>query len=381
MKIKAINVYKVNLPFKFTFSHSQKNARSVDNIVVEILTYEQGLVGYGEGGPRPYVTGETQDSAICAVRFLCLNKLFPWDLNDVSQVWNFIDAVTQGKNHNSAICALEIALLDVLARKENRNILHYLPQDYFTDEIRYGLTAPMSDQETIGLACQMMKRFDIRDVRLKMGRNIEQNRRALEAIRQIMDREGSMRVDVNGGWDMDMAKQHLPCLESYGVSILEQPLPSNDPNWRGLADILRTRDVQLMADESVCSMEDLEKVIEEGLFDMIHVRLSKCGGFSNSLKIINRLRAAGLRYQVGCQLGESGILSAAGRALCAISSDAIYYDGSYDGLLLSENLTTENVTFDHGGRAAPLTGPGLGITVSCENLKQFSDYFITIHSP
>jgi muconate cycloisomerase len=154
-----------------------------------------------------------------------------------------------------------------------------------------------------------------------------------------------------------------------------------DPNWRELADILRTRGVKLMADESVCSMQDMEKAIAQGYFDVINVRLSKCGGFSNSLKIIERIRTAGLDYQVGCQLGESGILSAAGRALCAISSDALYFDGSYDAFLLRENLTTEHVTFNQGGRAVPLEGPGLGILVDRENLNRFSNGRITIQRP
>ncbi len=381
MNINAINVYKVNLPLKLTFSHSQKNARSVDNIVVEIVTYEQGLKGYGEGAPRPYVTGETQESAIRDVRLLSLNKLFPWDLDDVSQIWNFVDSATGEKHHNSALCAVEMGLLDLLARKENRNILDYLSADHFTHEVQYGGTVPVADQEAVDLICQMLRGFCISNARLKMGRDREQNRRALKAIRQVMDRGCDLRVDVNGAWDLDMAKQHLPLLESYEVSVLEQPLMPEDPNWRELADILKTRDVKLMADESVCSLEDLEKAISEGHFDLIHVRLSKCGGFSNTLKMIERIRTAGLNYQVGCQLGESGILSAAGRALCAISSDALYCDGSYDAFLLRENLTTEHVTFSHGGKAGPLKGPGLGITVNRENLKQFSDYFITIHSP
>ncbi len=381
MKIRAINAYKISLPFKFTFSHSQKDARSVDNIVVEILTYEQELRGYGEGGPRSYVTGETQESAISSVKSLCLHESFPWDIDNVSQIWNFVDLVIGEKNHNSALCALEIALLDLLARKEGRNILHYLPNNHVTNEIRYGVTVPIAESNIVLKICDMLIEFDIKEVRLKMGRDLEQNREALEAIRQVMHRAGGLRVDVNGAWNFDMAKQHLPLLVSHGVSMLEQPLMPDDDNWKELSDILRTPDIKLMADESVCSMEDLEKAIEERYFDVINVRLSKCGGFSNSLKIIERIRTAGLDYQVGCQLGESGILSAAGRALCAISSDALYFDGSYDAFLLRENLTTEHVTFGHGGRAVPLRGPGLGIQVDLKNLKRFSDDPVAIQGP
>ena len=381
MKIRAINAHKIFLPFKFTFSHSQKNAASADNIVVEILTYEEGVRGYGEGGPRPYVTGETQDSAIRGVESLCQDEQFLWDLNDVSEVWDFVDHSMEQTKHNSALCALEMALLDILARNEGQNILHYLPSDHLTEEIRYGATVPISDQATVLKICKMLQKLDINEVRLKMGRDFGQNQGVLEASRQALGSGCDLRVDVNGRWDLDLAKEHLPLLVSHGVSVLEQPLMPEDPSWKELTEILRTIDVKLMADESVCSMEDLEKAIEERYFDVINVRLSKCGGFFNSLKIIQRIRAAGLNFQVGCQLGESGILSAAGRALCAVSSDALHYDGSYDAFLLEGNLTTEHVTFNQGGRAVPLEGPGLGILVDRENLNRFSTGRITIQRP
>jgi muconate cycloisomerase len=381
MKISAINAYKVTLPFKAAFSHSQKDARSVDNIVVEIVTHKNGLRGYGEGAPRPYVTGETQESAIRSVRSLCLHEFFPWTLNHVTQVWKFIDSVSGGKHHNSALCALEIALLDILARKEGRNILDYLPSDYFTEEICYGGTFPIADDDTLLTMCKMLVAININEARLKMGRDFEQNCGALEVLRQVTGSRCNVRVDVNGAWDLHMAEQHLPLLLSHGVKVLEQPLMPEDPNWKELADMLRTTGLKLMADESVCSMADLEHAIEAGHFDVINVRLSKCGGFANSLKLIDRIRAAGLNYQVGCQLGESGILSAAGRALCVISSDALYFDGSYDAFLLKENLTTQHVSFNQGGRAVALEGSGLGILVDRENLNTLSLGRITVQRP
>jgi muconate cycloisomerase len=274
-----------------------------------------------------------------------------------------------------------MALLDVLARHEGRNILDYLPKDNLTAEVRYGGMVPITDSNTILKICQMLRDLDINKARLKMGIDFDQNREALETVRKTLGSEADLKVDVNGAWDLDMAYEHLPLLVSQEVSVLEQPLMPEDPHWKKLADKLRTTGLKLMADESVCSMEDMEKAIEERYFDVINVRLSKCGGFSNSLRIIQRIRDAGLDYQVGCQLGESGILSAAGRALCAISSDALYFDGSYDAFLLRENLTTEHVTFGHGGRAVPLRGPGLGIQVNLKNLKRFSDDPVAIQGP
>jgi len=77
-------------------------------------------------------------------------------------------------------------------------------------------------------------------------------------------------------------------------------------------------------------------------------------------------------------MGESGILSAAGRVLCLLCSDAVYCDGSYDEFMLKENVTIQDVSFGLGGEAAPLNDPGLGIEVSGNNLARLSEGFNTI---
>jgi tRNA(Ile)-lysidine synthase TilS/MesJ len=247
--------------------------------------------------------------------------------------------------------------------------------------MHYGATLPLPRHDTFFKLCKIIKQLEIKDVRLKMGKDIRQNHGALKLLRSMLGANCDLRVDPNMGWNLKSAMRHLPLLRSYEVGTLEQALAPGDNGWGELAGIAKTNGLKLQADESVCSMSDLEKVIEEGHFDIVNVRLSKCGGFRNSLRIIQRIRDAGLNYQVGCQLGESGILSAAGRALCSISSDALYYDGSYDRFLLRENLTSVNVNFEFRGKASPLDGPGLGITVNTKNLQKFTDYSITVQRP
>ncbi len=149
----------------------------------------------------------------------------------------------------------------------------------------------------------------------------------------------------------------------------------NDPAIGEFAGIMQNYGVTLMADESVCSLTDVERITKEGFYKMINVRLSKCGGFRNSFRIIDYLRMNGIPFQIGCHLGESGILSAAGRALSLLCRDAVYYDGSYDEFLLKENITVENVSFGTGGEAGPLDGPGLGVEIDRESLMRLSGGF------
>ena len=129
-----------------------------------------------------------------------------------------------------------------------------------------------------------------------------------------------------------------------------------------------------MADESACSLADVKRIVKEGYYKMINVRLSKCGGFRRSLQIIDFLREKAISFQIGCQLGETGLLSAAGRTLSMLCGDAKYHDGSYDEFLLRENVTTENVSFGIRGEAGPLTGPGLGVDVDVERLDKMSNF-------
>jgi muconate cycloisomerase len=194
----------------------------------------------------------------------------------------------------------------------------------------------------------------------------------MRIVRSSLGDSCELRIDVNGAWDRDLAFKHLTLLSEHRVKVVEQPLMHGNKDLGGLAEELRDRGIDLMADESACTLRDVEEIIDQGFFNMVNVRLSKCGGFNQSLKIIDLLRKSNLSFQIGCQLGESGVLSAAGRALCLVSSDAAYFDGSYDSFLLKENITAEDVTFGPGGAAGPLGGYGLGVEVDLRKLERLS---------
>ena len=71
----------------------------------------------------------------------------------------------------------------------------------------------------------------------------------------------------------------------------------------------------------------------------------------------------GLAYQLGCQVGETAILSAAGRHFAASVKDIRYVEGSYDRHLVWESLSKEDLTFRRGGWAPVLVGSGLGVGI------------------
>ena len=384
MKINEINIYKLLLPFSTEFTHSLRKRNSVNNIIVEVIASQGEAIGYGEGAPRSYVTSETQESAANGIEDLLEKYKFPWKLNNITQIWDFIDSMPEDeKNYNSAICALEMALLNTLAERENMPIVEYFPHDFYVDTINYGAVIPFGNRKKQTRICQLIREIGFKTIKLKIGKYLEQNRIALKTIAMILEYGYDLKVDINGVWDYETAFEHIPMLREYNTKVVEQPMAPDNPRIAEFARIIKEDDILLMADESACSLEDVKRIAKDGHYNMINIRLSKCGGFRKSLKLIDYLRNKGIPFQIGCQLGETGLLSAAGRALSLLCGDAVYYDGSYDAFLLKENITFDNVSFGQGGKAGLLKGPGLGVKVNKQKLNRLSDLSskITIRRP
>jgi muconate cycloisomerase len=125
-----------------------------------------------------------------------------------------------------------------------------------------------------------------------------------------------------------------------------------------------------MLDESLCGMVDAQRAVDGKLCDLFNIRLSKCGGFIPSVRLAQFARRHGLGYQLGCQVGETAVLSAAGRHFATSVADIRYLEGSYDRHLVRESLGVEDVTFRRGGWAPLLNGTGLAVRLDTRAIER-----------
>jgi muconate cycloisomerase len=183
-----------------------------------------------------------------------------------------------------------------------------------------------------------------------------------------MGRAMDLRVDANEAWSPDEAVTRIEELLPAGITSVEQPLAHGHAGH--LAELRMRVKVPIMLDESLCGKIDADRAVAEELCDLFNVRLSKCGGFIPSLRLVQLARRHGLGCQLGCQVGETAILSAAGRHFAASVAGLRYVEGSYDRYLVKEALGTVDVTFGRGGWAPALPGPGLGVEVDPERLAR-----------
>jgi muconate cycloisomerase len=135
-------------------------------------------------------------------------------------------------------------------------------------------------------------------------------------------------------------------------------------------ELRRQAKTPIMLDESLCSLHDAEHAVEHQACDLFNLRLSKCGGFIPSLRLMQFARQHNFGCQLGCQVGETALLSAAGRHFATSVRGLRYLEGSYDRHLVREALGVEDVTFQRGGLAKALVGPGLGVTVDADALER-----------
>jgi muconate cycloisomerase len=374
MRVERINIYRITLPFQGHFAISRLDGRSSTRIVVEISADQGRVKGFGEGVPIEFVTGETAETVTKDVAAYVSGGFFPHHLTDVSQIWDFVERMPGGKEHNSALCAIEMALLDALGKEQKRSVLAYLPQHLSAPCIHYGASITLGDRARVEQLCRMIKSIGMRHLRIKMGSNFEQNKTALETVWEVFGSDCQKRVDPNGVWDFDLAMCHLPLLTRFGVKIIEEPMERTARGFSEFAEAVQAQGLTLMACESAPTLQEVKAILQEGYYGMFNVKLCRSGGFRRTLQIIDHLRAEKIPFQIGCTLGEAGLLSAAGRALGLVCSDAVTYDGSYDRFVLKENVIEEDVTFGPGGQAGPLGGYGLGVTVKSEKLALLSDF-------
>ena len=373
IKVKEVSLYEISLPFALDFTHARSKENLSRNIIAELATSQNDITGYGEGASRLYLPDETGVDVIKNAVKLIKGDYFPWQIEDPSNIWDFVDRVPDSTIYNAVICALEMALLDVLGKSETKYLMEYLPNKFAAENIRYGVTIPIAEKSMIRKISSLAREMEINKLRVKMGRDVAKNFEAIDAVRKIFHGECEIRIDPNGSWDKRLAFDHLDLIREGQIKIVEEPMSDDKEGLKAFSEKLASLDVILMACQSANTFRDVESISAEGIYRMVNVKLSRSGGFRRTFKIIDLLRREGIFYQIGCNRGESGILSAAGRIIGLLSGDAMYYDGSYDSFLLKENTTIEDVSFGKGGLAGPLIGYGLGVDVDTASLVRLCD--------
>ena len=168
----------------------------------------------------------------------------------------------------------------------------------------------------IGGVPQILKASKGRCLKIKLGSpdGIAADQANFEAAATAARPFGvKLRVDANGGWSLEDAKAMLRWLAERGVDYVEQPLVEGAEDK--LPELFQGRALPIFVDESCRFAMDVPRVA--GCVDGVNLKLMKCGGITEAVRIVAAARAHGLKTMIGC-MSESSIAIAAGASIGAL---------------------------------------------------------------
>lgn len=354
MKITDIRLARLSVPLRVPFKTALRTVNSVEDIIVEIHT-DTGHVGYGEAPPTGAITGDTTGAILGSLRDHIIPSLRGQEIDALEPLMKRLD---KSVVHNtSAKAAVDIALYDLYGQLLGAPVYKLLgaSRKSITTDITISVNPP---EEMARDALVALERgYDT--LKIKVGIDPTLDVARLAAVREAVGKGVRLRIDANQAWTPKQAVMLLNQMQERGLDIelVEQPVPGRD--FEGLRYVTERSYVPVMADESVFSAEDAMKIMQMGAADLINIKLMKCGGIHNALKIASAAEVYGVECMIGCMLEAKVSVNAAVHLACAKS---VITKVDLDGpVLCSEDPIEGGSVFDE--RTITVSdAPGLGVS-------------------
>jgi L-alanine-DL-glutamate epimerase-like enolase superfamily enzyme len=322
----------IDLELKHPFRISRSVTELRKNVIVHI---DEGV---GEAAPSEYY-GENAGTVI-----RCLEKVKDQLGDDLFQIETILSNLNKNISGNfSAKAAIDMALHDLVAKRLGIPVYRLLGLDGnmpLVTSYTIGIDTPEKMKEKTKLA------RDFLVYKVKVG--VEKDVEMVKAVREVTD--AKIRVDANAGWSAEEALEKIKQLREYDIEFVEQPIDPQDKD--GLKRIKEEAGVPIIIDEQLMTSKDIPDFV--GLCDGINIKLAKCGGIREALRMIHVARAHGLKVMLGCTIESSVGIAAAAQ----LGSLVDFLD--LDGNLLVANDPFEGLELDKG-KLHLSDLPGLGV--------------------
>src|SRR5829696_3213083 len=269
----------------------------------------------------------------------------------------------------AAWCCVDLALLDAFGRASGEPARPAAavpaPSPAALGRYRYSGVVSAGQGWSYAVSLLKMHAFGFRQVKLKLER--DGTLQAARTARRLLGRRVDLRADANMAWDVEQALAVIGQLQAVGIRSFEQPIAASD--LTGLARLVAESGAGIMVDEGLTDRDSLQRFISHRACMAANVRISKCGGLVAAYARCREALDAGLLLQVGCQAGESSLLSAAHLTLLSVLAPlepgVRYAEGCFGRHLLREDPAAPLVQFRYGGRP-PRRPPGAGLGVQVD---------------
>ena len=310
-------------------------------VVRVTVTDADGLTGWGEAAPSKHY-GETADTVVSVLPLLAhvVEGADGWSLEALER------AMAKAIGFNaSARAAISAALHDLVAKRLGVPLYRLWGLDPAASPPTSFTISIAPDEATLRERIREAAGYPV--LKIKLGSSWDE--RIMHIVRE-MEPGKVLRVDANAAWTPRHAIRMIPMLHELGVEFVEQPLRPHD--IEGLRFVRERSELPIIADESCLVSTDIPALA--GMVDGINIKLAKCGGLREALRMVATARAHGMSVMCGCMVESSlGITAAAHLAPLLDYADL-------DGAALVVNDPYVGATIE-GGKVELPTGIGLGV--------------------
>lgn len=297
MRIKEVRLGTISVPLRVPFKTALRTVNAVEDIIVEIHT-DCGAIGYGEAPPTGAITGDTRGAILGALQDHLIKAVVGQEVDALEPLLLRIQQAVVG--NTSAKAAMDMAVYDLYGQ------LHQIPVHKLLGgtrtQITTDITISVNDPEEMARDTLTARARGYDTLKVKVGVNPDLDVQRLLAVRQAAGPEAKLRIDANQAWSPKQAVRLLNKMQDLDLDIefVEQPVKAHD--FDGLKYVTDHSDVPVMADESVFSPKDALRLMHMGAVDYLNIKLMKCGGLYNALKIASAAETYGVECMLGCML-------------------------------------------------------------------------------
>lgn len=353
MKITNVRLATISVPLRVPFKTALRSVSSVEDIIVEIHT-DTGHIGYGEAPPTGAVTGDTSGAILGALQDHLVKTIVGREVDEFEDLMQAVQKCVL--KNTSAKAAVDIALWDLYGQLYNIPV--YKLMGGARKSITTDITISVNDPEEMARDTlnAIARGYDTLKVKVGVDPSLDVAR--LAAVREAAGPDCRIRIDANQAWKPKEAVRILNRMQERGLDIelVEQPVAAHD--IEGLKYVTDRSDVPVLADESVFSPADALKIMQLHAADLVNIKLMKCGGLYNALKIASAAEVYGVECMIGCMLEAKVSVNAAVHLACA---KQVITKVDLDGpVLCSEDPILGGAVFDEK-LITVSDEPGLGI--------------------
>lgn len=349
--------YPTTGAFKF-FTPGSGPAPTRDTVLVKI-TDDSGRTGWGQSVPSRTWSYETTESVRSVIDVHLAPALTGRAVSDLDEIWRVMNRTIAGAfstGHPIAKAGIDLALFDLNGRRAGQDAGQQWRRPAGRPVTLSWTLDPRSlDEVGAGLAAAHARGF--RNFNVKVGTDAAFDLQVCAELRRHAP-AAFVWVDANGGYDLDTARAVAPRLADLGIAALEQPLPANQLS--GYRRLREQRALPILMDEGIVTLTDLREFHELGLLDGVAMKVSRCGGLTESRRIVEYLLAHGLQFFASGLTDPDVALSA---CLHLFSAYALPHPAALNGPQFLTGSVLRAPLRIEGDQAYPPAGPGLGVEV------------------